>query len=151
MLRSKNGQSIIEYVILLSVVIAALLIMQVFIKRGFQGGLKDSADRMGEQFSAGGTTVSQTRTMNADQFVREEVNTGGDIAGLASNFSISSSGQIQGTRDKDTYSMSSRSGAPITSDTKQKTDSAREEKTRFSDYSAIAETDNSEFAAPFDD
>ena len=75
MLRRNNGQSIVEYAVLLGVVIAALLIMQMFIKRGYQGGLKESADKFGEQFSAGGTTIHQTRSMVGDQSIAEEVAT----------------------------------------------------------------------------
>ena len=59
----KNGQSIVEYAILLGVVITSLLIMQVYIKRSYQGRIKQEADQVGQQYSPGHTTsVVETNT-----------------------------------------------------------------------------------------
>ena len=44
-----QGQSIIEYVILIGVVAAAVLGMQAYAKRGIQAGIKVAADRIGSQ------------------------------------------------------------------------------------------------------
>jgi hypothetical protein len=52
-----NGQSTLEYTIMISVVIGALLLMQIYMKRGVQGKMRDSADQIGEQFEAGKTSV----------------------------------------------------------------------------------------------
>lgn len=74
MLRRKlRGQSTLEYVILVGFIVAALIAMGVYMKRGFQGRLKESTDQVGQQYSAGQTTsdyttrtnVSQTETVNA--------------------------------------------------------------------------------------
>ena len=46
-----KGQSTVEYAVLGVVVIAALLAMQVYMKRGVQGKLHDASDQVGEQFS----------------------------------------------------------------------------------------------------
>lgn len=60
---SKNrAQSTLEYAILIGVIVAGLIAMQVYIKRGYQGKLKDSADSMGQQFSPGYTTSTYTTT-----------------------------------------------------------------------------------------
>jgi uncharacterized protein (UPF0333 family) len=126
-IHKNKGQSILEYAILLGVVIAALLIMQVFVKRGYQGGLKDSADKMGEQFSAGNTAIQQERSMTGDQTIVEEVATGNEITGFTDK-------TIVGTVAKDTYSYSKRSGSEQTMETKQATDAATQEKTRWGDY-----------------
>lgn len=45
-----------EYTILLSLIIAALIIMQFYIKRTYQGRLKQEADEVGPQYSPGHTT-----------------------------------------------------------------------------------------------
>ncbi len=85
MLRRNNAQSIVEYAILLGVVIAALLIMQLFVKRGYQGGLKDSTDKIGEQFSTTGTTIKQTRKMvgaDAQQVIAEGTATEANFTSL---------------------------------------------------------------------
>ncbi len=62
-LRQKKGQSTVEYAVLIVIVIAALLTIQVYIKRGIQGKLKSSADDIGDQYSEGNTNViKRTKT-----------------------------------------------------------------------------------------
>lgn len=59
----KNGQSILEYTILIAVIIGSLTIMRVYIKRGYQGRLKQDVDGLGQQYSPGHTTsVIETQT-----------------------------------------------------------------------------------------
>ena len=57
---SKRGQSTLEYAVLIVVIIAALIAMQVYIKRGVQGRLRESSDQIGEQFSPGYTVSNRT-------------------------------------------------------------------------------------------
>ena len=62
----RKSQTVLEYAVLFSVVIAALLIMQVFIKRAYQGRLKQEADSVGQQYEMGKTTaetITETRTI----------------------------------------------------------------------------------------
>lgn len=60
-LRRKNkAQSMLEYAILVAVLVSALIAMQTYLKRGYQGKLRDGADQMGEQFSPGYTTYNYT-------------------------------------------------------------------------------------------
>jgi len=49
----KKSQSILEYAILFALVIAALIVMQVYVKRSYQGRLKREADSLGQQYSPG--------------------------------------------------------------------------------------------------
>lgn len=65
------GQSATEYAVLLAVVAAALLAMQVYIKRGIQGRMRDLADQIApvsEHYEAGRTdanyTINQSGTVN---------------------------------------------------------------------------------------
>jgi len=59
----RKGQSILEYVILLGLVVAALLIMHIYIKRAYQGRIKQGADEVSQQYSPGHTTaVIETQT-----------------------------------------------------------------------------------------
>ncbi|MFH1077573.1 MAG: hypothetical protein V1753_12235 [Pseudomonadota bacterium] len=68
-----KGQSTLEYVILIGFVVAALIAMGVYMKRGIQGKLRESSDQVGEQYSAGNTVskyiiktdVQQTENMAA--------------------------------------------------------------------------------------
>lgn len=48
---SKKAQSTLEYAILITVILAGLLAMQIYMKRGYQGRLKAEADSIGEQYS----------------------------------------------------------------------------------------------------
>jgi len=75
----KNGQSTLEFVVLFVVVIAALVAMQVYLKRGIQGRLRESSDQLGQQFSPGRTT-SNIKTDTFSNFL-EENNTGGAANG----------------------------------------------------------------------
>jgi len=49
----RRGQSALEYGVLLTIIVAAIIVMQVYIKRGIQGRFKESADDIGEQFDPG--------------------------------------------------------------------------------------------------
>jgi hypothetical protein len=72
-----KGQSTLEYVILLGFVIAALIAMGFYMKRGFQGRLRESTDQVGEQYEAGKTTGKYTVTSNMKQ--NEVLGSGGHI------------------------------------------------------------------------
>ncbi len=73
--RSSRGQSTLEYVILLGFVVAALIAMGIYMKRGFQGKLRESTDQIGEQYSAGNTTSEYTTSTTMQQ--NEAVSPGG--------------------------------------------------------------------------
>ncbi|MEK7308302.1 MAG: hypothetical protein AAB089_04455 [Nitrospirota bacterium] len=54
--RRSKGQSTLEYVILIGLVVSALVTIGVYMKRGIQGRLRTSTDEIGEQYSAKHTT-----------------------------------------------------------------------------------------------
>ncbi|MFH0753753.1 MAG: hypothetical protein V2A70_04240 [Candidatus Omnitrophota bacterium] len=60
-IKNKRGQSILEYAVLIVIVIAALLSLQTYIKRGIQGRLKSATDDIGEQY---------TQSSNANYYKR---------------------------------------------------------------------------------
>lgn len=62
-----RGQSTLEYVILTGFIVAALIAMGVYMKRGIQGKLRESTDQVGEQYSAGNTTSSYTTSTDIQQ------------------------------------------------------------------------------------
>ncbi len=63
--RRKKGQSTLEYAILIIIIIGALMSIQVYIKRGVQGRLKQASDDIGDQFSVGNTNVTTTMTVSS--------------------------------------------------------------------------------------
>jgi len=70
----KKGQSTLEYAVIIAVVVAALIAMQTYVKRGLQGRLRQASDDIGEQFSPGYTTANHTTTSSINS---TEVVTGG--------------------------------------------------------------------------
>lgn len=63
--RWKRGQSTLEYAVLIIIIIGALLSIQVYIKRGVQGRLKQASDDIGDQFSVGNTNVVKFMTTSS--------------------------------------------------------------------------------------
>ena len=56
--RNSKGQSIIEYVTFITVVVMALLAMQIYLKRGVQGKIYDMASYIGSESYVPETTTS---------------------------------------------------------------------------------------------
>ncbi|MCX5698283.1 MAG: hypothetical protein NTX01_01090 [Candidatus Omnitrophica bacterium] len=65
-LRTK-AQSTLEYVILIGFVIAALIAMGVYMKRGTEGKLRESADQIGEQYDARNTSSNYSTVTHLNQ------------------------------------------------------------------------------------
>jgi Flp pilus assembly pilin Flp len=63
----KKGQSTLEYAVLIVIIIAALLAMNQYIKRGLQGRLKSATDDIGDQFSPGNTNYTKTVVTGATE------------------------------------------------------------------------------------
>lgn len=66
-LRKRKGQSSMELVIIMIIVMAALLSIQVYLKRGVQGRLRSAADDVGDQYSAGNTNVRKVVTVVSNE------------------------------------------------------------------------------------
>lgn len=60
-MRCKSGQSILEYAVLLAVIMSAILIMQFYIKRSYQGRLKAGADELGQMYAPNHTTSTTSQ------------------------------------------------------------------------------------------
>lgn len=56
----QDGQSTVEYALLVGIIVAAALAMQVYVKRGTMGKMRDAADQIGEQFEPLTTTHTYT-------------------------------------------------------------------------------------------
>ena len=60
---NRKGQSTLEYALVIAIIIAGLLLMQHYIRRGYAGRLRSASDDMGEQFDphvyTGNFTINQ--------------------------------------------------------------------------------------------
>lgn len=54
MRKNKKGQNTAEYAAIMAIVIAAVITMQTYVRRGFQGGVKLAVDKMQRSGSAKG-------------------------------------------------------------------------------------------------
>lgn len=70
---NRKAQSTLEYVVLVAVIVAGLVTMQHYVKRGVQGKFKSSADDLGEQFDPEGYTESYNYDSSYDQTETVEV------------------------------------------------------------------------------
>ena len=83
LLRKMKGQSTLEYAILIIIIIGALLSIQVYIKRGVQGRLKQATDDVGEQFSVG--NQNSLRTVNSHSTTRDTFKDGESVSAIVGN------------------------------------------------------------------
>ena len=78
---NKKGQSTLEYTIIVTVVVAAILMMQVYVKRAVQGKARDSADEIGSQYSVGYTTAYTTT--NSDVVSNQSIQGGAGLSTMS--------------------------------------------------------------------
>ena len=71
---NRRGQSTLEYAIIIAVIVGGLLVMQHYIKRGYQGKLKSASDDMGEQFDPG--AYNGTFQIHQESYVNQTVGNG---------------------------------------------------------------------------
>jgi cytoskeletal protein RodZ len=90
-LNQKRGQSTLEYVVLIIIIIGALISIQVYIKRGVQGRLRSAADDIGDQYDDGNTNVLKT-TKRASETYEE-------FANGATTSQIGAGGELTNTTD----------------------------------------------------
>lgn len=67
----RKAQSILEYAVILSVVVAGIVAMNTYMKRAAEGKLRESADRIGSQYSAGNTTYKRVTSHPAGMKTQE--------------------------------------------------------------------------------
>ncbi len=49
-MKGKNGQSALEYALLITICLVAFLTVQMYVKRGIQGRWKETIDELGDQY-----------------------------------------------------------------------------------------------------
>ena len=71
----RKGQSTLEYAMIIAVIVAGLLLMQHYVKRGYSGRLKSASDDLGEQYDPGVYTGNYdiTQTSGTKQTVQSKI------------------------------------------------------------------------------
>lgn len=102
-MRNRKAQSTAEYAILIGVVVAALVAMQTYVKRGFQGRMKDATDTFATQTPELGSTaqyepyyLSQTRNTQSDSQSAESTSLGGATGRTSTTQTTSTGSQTTG-------------------------------------------------------
>lgn len=61
----RQGQSVMEMAVLLIVITASVIAMQVYLKRGIQGSLREQTDMLGSQYDPATTTSEMNMIRNS--------------------------------------------------------------------------------------
>jgi Flp pilus assembly pilin Flp len=92
-IRDRRGQTFLEYAVIIACVVAALLSMQVYIKRAIQGGLRSAINEVGEQYEPRKTTGDMATTLNSHIISKVETR---DAVEAATELGLADPGQYTG-------------------------------------------------------
>jgi len=65
MLKKNKAQVFIEYVVLIGVVVAALIVMEIYMKRSKMGQIREASDGIGQHFDPNSAVITSNRTRKA--------------------------------------------------------------------------------------
>ncbi|MCX5701732.1 MAG: hypothetical protein NTW64_01975 [Candidatus Omnitrophica bacterium] len=68
----RRAQSTVEYAMMIACLVAALVGMQMYVKRSLQGRFKNAADEIGDQYSAIASRSSLTQTISQNVSITGE-------------------------------------------------------------------------------
>ncbi len=88
--RRNKAQTVLEYATVISCAVAALITMQVYIKRAYQGKLKQTADQFGAQYAPRRTTGSYVTNFTTDTVTQTKVLTEIDL-----NYDLDGDGELE--------------------------------------------------------
>ena len=94
---NRKGQSTAEYAIVLGLVIAAVIGMQTYVRRGLQGRIRDAVDHVSAEADVGGTMLTFSGEQYTPYYQRSEFTT---TRGSASTATVTQGG---GVREDLTY------------------------------------------------
>lgn len=66
-IKKKKGQSAIEFMVLIAIVLGSFVAMSFYIKRGIQGGWRDAVDEIGDQYDPRGANSAMRHVMISNQ------------------------------------------------------------------------------------
>jgi hypothetical protein len=137
MIKIKPAQSILEYAILIAIVIAAVVVMQVYMKRGISGRLKESSDKIsgGEAFSASNTATWQRSVQSGDRNITEMTATNDKASTLATDAGYTDT-VVDINSTAHAYSAGKMEGGVTDSNSMSRTDSAANEAFKAGDLTS---------------
>jgi len=98
----RSAQTTLEYAVLIGVIAAALITMQIYLKRGYQGKIKSGADSMGEQFSPALSTSNYTT--NSFSNTSEDIDAGTTTTNIINQWSNRTGNEsVQNLVDEDLF------------------------------------------------
>jgi len=100
-----------EYALLGAVLVAVLIGMQVYLKRGLSGRMRGAADSLGEQYAPKNTTYSYTTTVSSNVTTTAELLPNQDIGGGKTGSVMNTTTKIEGDGDTTTRTGSETVGA----------------------------------------
>jgi len=65
MLKRNKAQVFVEYVVLIGVVVAALVLMEIYIKRSKMGQIREASENIGPHFDAQSAVITNNKTRTA--------------------------------------------------------------------------------------
>lgn len=68
-----SAQSTIEYAVLIACIVVAAIGMQIYLKRGIQGRLRQGGDEIGQQYSATNTGSTITTITNSTSIIKQDL------------------------------------------------------------------------------
>lgn len=81
----RKAQTALEYAVLIVCVVAALIAMQIYLKRSVSGRLRQQADSLGAQYSPGHTTSTFTIISNSKVTATTVMDEGSGVSTSISN------------------------------------------------------------------
>lgn len=92
-MRNKRAQTSLEYAVIIACIVAALLAMQVYVKRGIAGRLRSAADEIGQQYDPTNTVSDMTLELNSD--VTTEVETIEEDGELQTSTTVTTNSEVE--------------------------------------------------------
>ena len=74
---NRKGQNTLEYVLLITAVVVAFLIIQHYLSRGLQGRVREASDNIGGQFDAEATSTDYTTVRSSSVQETTEIGSSG--------------------------------------------------------------------------
>lgn len=71
----RRGQSTVEYLVLIGIAVAVLIIMGVYMQRGYQGHVRGLGDQVGSQYSPSTAVLNNQEVKTIDSIVTSKSDT----------------------------------------------------------------------------